>query len=102
MRRFKLKAPRFIDSSPDDFIALFFLHREAFAGNHRFIKAGLSLSDNAIHGYSLAGSYQNEVADLHFLDINLNFLAVANNQGRLRLQSDEFLDSRRCLPLAPG
>ncbi len=85
-----------------DLVAHLLFHRQAFAGQHRFVHRGSAVLDDAVHGNAFAGTHRDEVARRHVLDGNVLLHAVADDPGRAGLQTDQFLDGRRRPAFRPG
>ena len=82
---FKFETAGLVYRGANYFIPRFLFHGDTFAGNHRFIQAGITFPQNTVHRHTLAGFDQHQVAGQYFLDRNLLLLTVTHHNRRFRL-----------------
>src|SRR3546814_10184017 len=63
--------------------------RDRLAGDHGFIHVGRAVDHLSVHRNLLAGADQEDIADRHLVERNLNRLAIAHHARRLGLQRSE-------------
>ena len=86
---------------PNDFVADNLIYGHTFAGDHGFINGGTAVNDLAVYRNLIARAHHNHVAHQHFLDRNLDFLAVPQHAGRFGLQIQQLADGLAGLSFGP-
>ena len=100
-RGFDLERTGRIDGGADDAIAGLLLDRQRFAGQHRLVHGAGAAADDAVHGESLAGADEYDVASADVGDGNLFLAAITPDAGRGWLQGRQVAQRARRLPLGP-
>jgi hypothetical protein len=91
-RRFKGEGAEAVDGRTDAAVARLFVHREAFAGQHRFVDRRAALENFAVDRHLFAGAHDNDVARDNLLHRNILLGAAADYPRGLRPKPHELLD----------
>jgi hypothetical protein len=100
-RGFDLERTGRVDGSADDAIAGLLLDRQRFAGQHRLVHGAGAAADDAVHGKSLAGADEHDIASTDVGDGNLFLAGITPNAGCGWLQGRQVAQRARRLPLRP-
>ena len=68
------------------------VHRQAFAGQHRFIHRGFSRQDGAVHWDAGAGFDDDDVFQPHIFGRDLHLLSVLEEDGGVRNHRNQRID----------
>jgi len=90
-----------VDAAAGQSVPRLFDHRQAFAGQQRFVDAGQARFHHAVHRDAFPRTDQHHVAHRHLFHRHHAFAPVAQQGGELRLQIDQPADGVAGLALGP-
>ncbi len=88
-----------VDGAAGHLVAGLAWHRQAFAGDQRFIDVTGAIGHHAIGGDALTGSHHDHIAHTHFMNGQVDILAAATHPRRFRPQLLQRADRRSGLAL---
>ncbi len=91
-----------VDGAAGDALADFARHRQAFAGDQRFVDVAGTEDDDAIDGQAFTGAHDDDIADAHPGQRHGHFRVAAQHARRFGPQGIQGADGRGGLPPRAG